>query len=155
MKIVKDIIKIAVDKKIKIALAESCTGGLIAAAFTNIAGASKIFDCGFICYSNNAKTKMLGVKKTTLGKYGAVSPQVAKEMVLGAIKHSNANLALAITGIAGPEGGTKQKPVGLVYIAVCYGGKVKVQEYKFGKKTRSEIRKQSLQKSLELIYAEL
>ena len=114
----KKILEIAAENKMKISCAESCTGGLLSALFTEISGASKSFDRAFITYSNEAKNEMLGVKKTTLETFGAVSFETAKEMAEGVIKNSSAELAVAITGIAGPDGGSLDKPVGLVYIAV-------------------------------------
>jgi len=98
--------------------AESCTGGLIAGAITDIAGSSSVFDRGFVTYSNEAKQDMLGVRETTLEAYGAVSAQVATEMVLGARRRSNANLAVSVTGVAGPSGGSPDKPVGLVWMGL-------------------------------------
>lgn len=102
-----------------ISLAESCTGGMASSAIVDIPGSSAVLERAFIVYSNIAKIEMLGVKSETLDKYGAVSEEVAKAMALGALKNSNTNAAAAITGIAGPGGGTEQKPVGLVYIAVA------------------------------------
>lgn len=103
-------------KGLVLATAESCTGGMISAAITDITGSSAIFHYGFVTYSNEAKTKLLGVHADTLTKFGAVSHQVAKDMALGAIEHSNANVAISCTGIAGPDGGSAEKPVGLVYL---------------------------------------
>lgn len=111
--------KLLQDKKVRIACAESCTGGLLSALFTEIEDASKIFDRGFITYSNQAKIDLLEVKPRTIENYGAVSEETAKEMAKGAIKNSLAQISVAITGIAGPGGGSAQKPVGLVYIAYC------------------------------------
>ena len=104
-------------RSLKLALAESCTGGMVAAAVTEIAGSSAWFDCGFVTYSNQAKIEMLGVCAETLEKFGAVSEQTASEMALGALKHSHAQIAGSITGIAGPDGGSADKPVG----TVCFG----------------------------------
>ena len=101
------------------ATAESCTGGLVAAVLTEIAGSSDVVDCGFVTYSNEAKKKMLGVPPRTLKRHGAVSAETAAAMANGALKNSQADLAVAITGIAGPGGGSKQKPVGLVYFAAA------------------------------------
>lgn len=106
-----------------LACAESCTGGMIAAAMTDLAGSSAIFDRGFVTYSNAAKQDMLGVHAATLEDFGAVSEQCAGEMAQGALKNSAANIAVAVTGIAGPDGGSDEKPVGLVYVAVCLKGK--------------------------------
>lgn len=103
-----------------LAIAESCTGGTIAQAITEIAGCSAWFDRAFITYSNASKIQMLGIKPTTLEKQGAVSKQIALEMVVGALTHSNAHCAIAVTGIAGPDGGSLEKPVGTVFIARCY-----------------------------------
>lgn len=105
-----------------VATAESCTGGLIAGAITDIAGSSSVFDRGFVTYSNQAKQDMLGVRETTLEAYGAVSAQVATEMVLGARRRSNANLAVSVTGVAGPGGGSPDKPVGLVWMGLSGPG---------------------------------
>ncbi len=107
-----------------LALAESCTGGMAAQFVTAIAGSSNWFDCGFITYSNAAKQKLLEVKEQTLIQYGAVSEQAAHEMVLGALQHSEADIATSITGIAGPDGGTESKPVGMV----CFGFALKVKQ---------------------------
>jgi PncC family amidohydrolase len=107
------------EKKLYLASAESCTGGMIAASITDIPGSSDVFDRGFVTYSNTAKQEMLGVSASTIEKYGAVSKECAREMVLGALNNSLANIAVSVTGIAGPSGGTQGKPVGLVYIATC------------------------------------
>ncbi len=107
------------DKNLSFASAESCTGGMIAAAITDISGSSDVFDRGFVTYSNAAKQEMLGVSAATIEKNGAVSKECAGEMVLGALRNSAASIAVSVTGVAGPEGGTQEKPVGLVYIAIC------------------------------------
>lgn len=139
-------------KKLKIATAESCTGGLLSALFTEISGASEVFDRAFITYSNEAKNKMLGVKKDNLTKYGAVSDVVAKEMAIGALKNSNSNIAIAITGIAGPKSDDSQKPVGLVYICACDDkGYEIVRKFNFGSGNRSQIRKDTIISALEMI----
>jgi nicotinamide-nucleotide amidase len=104
---------------LKIATAESCTGGLVAGALTEIAGSSDVVDRGFVTYSNEAKQAMLGVPAATLKRYGAVSAETAAAMAKGALKHSLADIAVAVTGVAGPGGGSKQKPVGLVYFAAA------------------------------------
>ena len=104
-------------RSLSLALAESCTGGLVAAKITDVAGSSAWFDCGFVTYSNAAKIEMLGVRAETLEKFGAVSEQIATVMAHGALKHSHAQVAGSITGIAGPDGGTKEKPVGTVCFA--------------------------------------
>lgn len=132
-----------------LATAESCTGGMIAAAMTDLAGSSAVFERGFVTYSNAAKTELLDVPKDVLMKHGAVSAQVATAMVKGAIAHSRAELAVAVTGIAGPDGGSPEKPVGLVYIG--YGDKagvVEVAEHRF-KGGRDEVRRQTVEAALK------
>jgi PncC family amidohydrolase len=104
----------------KICFAESCTGGLISSYITSISGASEVFDRSFITYSNNAKNEMIGVKKKTLQEFGAVSEETAKEMAIGALKESKADISISVTGIAGPTGGSPEKPVGLVYIGLAH-----------------------------------
>lgn len=130
--------------------AESCTGGLVAAKIVNVAGASDVFNEGFITYSNKAKRKLLDVSKNTLKKYGAVSEQTAKEMALGGVFAADADVCIAVTGIAGPDGGTEEKPVGLVYIACCIKDEVTVRECHFHG-TRMEIREQSANAALDLL----
>jgi PncC family amidohydrolase len=125
----KSLIKLLIKKKIKVSFAESCTGGLLASTITSINGASKVFNLGLITYSNQSKIKVLKVNKNIIKKYGAVSYECCKSMVNNLAKISKANINIAITGIAGPKGGTKQKPVGLVYIGVKKGNKIKVNEY--------------------------
>lgn len=138
-------------KKQVLATAESCTGGLISAAITDLSGSSSIFDRSFVTYSNQAKMDMLGVHEQTLIDFGAVSAETAKEMVLGALKNSNATIAIAVTGIAGPTGGTDEKPVGLVYTACCIDRKQpKIIENHFDG-TRQEIRELTLIKTLEMV----
>lgn len=110
--------------------AESCTGGWIAKRITDIAGASEVFECGIVCYSNRIKTELLGVRKETLAEFGAVSEQTAREMALGALDVSKADVAVAVTGIAGPDSDNTGKPVGLVYIAVADRTRVEVHEYR-------------------------
>jgi len=137
------------DKKWKLATAESCTGGMISTAITDKAGSSEIFDRGFVTYSNEAKMEMLGVRKETLEEFGAVSEETAEEMTKGALAKSNANIAVAITGIAGPGGGSAKKPVGLVYIGYgLKGGIAQSTKHQF-KGTREEIRLQSTKEALK------
>lgn len=109
-------------KGVRLATAESCTGGLIAAAITDVPGSSAVFDRGFVTYSNEAKAEMLAVEPDAIGEHGAVSHEVAVQMALGAIKRSHANLAVAVTGVAGPGGGTVAKPIGLVHVALARRG---------------------------------
>ncbi|MER9139906.1 CinA family protein [Mesorhizobium sp. M0830] len=136
---------------IMLATAESCTGGMIIAALTDIAGSSAVVERGFITYSNEAKMDMLGVSAATLETYGAVSRETAIEMAKGALARSRAGLALAVTGIAGPGGGSTEKPVGLVWFCVGLGGQaVTVQRKIFADKGRDFIRRETVRHSLEL-----
>ena len=123
--------ELLLEKGLTIAFAESCTGGMIAGRLVNVPGVSKAFGTGYVTYSNKAKRKLLGVKKSTLKQFGAVSVQTAKEMAQGALFASGADVAVSVTGIAGPDGGTDKKPVGLVYIGCCVQGRTFVQEYHF------------------------
>jgi nicotinamide-nucleotide amidase len=134
-------------KKLKLVTAESCTGGMISAAFTELSGSSDIFDRGFVTYSNEAKIAMLGVLPSTIETYGAVSEQTALEMVKGALKNSLADVATSVTGIAGPTGGTPEKPVGLVYIGIANKQETKVFKYIFIG-NRSEVRTQTVEAAL-------
>ncbi len=147
----KSLIKLLIKKKIKVSFAESCTGGLLASTITSINGASKVFNLGLITYSNQSKIKVLKVNKNIIKKYGAVSYECCKSMVNNLAKISKANINIAITGIAGPKGGTKQKPVGLVYIGVKKGNKIKVNEYLFRNQKRSSIQRATVKKALNLI----
>ena len=147
------VLEICRENGLTIATAESCTGGLIAGALTEIAGSSDVFDRGYVTYSNNAKYEMLGVPlEITNGPPGAVSNLVASKMVEGALVNSGASLAVAVTGIAGPGGGTTEKPVGLVYVAVMRKGHTaEVQECKFGDIGRDIIRQQTVITALEML----
>jgi nicotinamide-nucleotide amidase len=129
--ILKKVTIILKEKNIKIATAESCTGGLISHTLTNISGSSEYFDRGIVSYSNKAKTKLLEVSEELLEKFGAVSEQVAKAMAEGVRKRSNVDIGIATTGIAGPTGGTKEKPVGLVYISISSTNNTIVKKFKF------------------------
>ena len=146
----KSLIKLLI-KKIKVSFAESCTGGLLASTVTSINGASKVFNLGLITYSNQSKIKVLKVNKNIIKKYGAVSYECCKSMVNNLAKISKANINISITGIAGPKGGTKQKPVGLVYIGIKKGNKIKVNEYLFKSQKRSSIQRATVKKALDLI----
>ena len=148
----KTLIKILTKKKLKIALAESCTGGLLASKITSINGASKIFNLGLVTYSNQAKIKILKVNGNIIRKYGAVSHECCYTMVNNLSKISKANINVSITGIAGPKGGTKQKPVGLVYIGVKKGKKTQINKCLFKSKKRSSIQKATVKKALELVF---
>ena len=130
-------------KKLKISFAESCTGGLLANTITSISGASKVFNMGFITYSNQAKIKILKISKNIIIKYGAVSPECCKAMVVNLSKISKANINVSITGIAGPNGGTKKKPVGLVYIGIKKGNKIIIIKNLFKSKKRKSIQKKT------------
>lgn len=129
--------------------AESCTGGAVAAAVVNVAGASEVFEEGFVTYSNTAKRKYLGVKGITLRTLGAVSRETAAQMCRGCCRLSGAQVGISTTGIAGPGGGTAEKPVGLVYIGCCVGRKVTVKKCRFGG-SRSEVRRQTVETALRL-----
>ena len=147
----KSLIKILSKKKLKISFAESCTGGLLASAVTSISGASKVFNLGLVTYSNQAKIKLLKVNKNIIQKYGAVSYECCLAMVNNLSKISKANINVSITGIAGPNGGTKQKPVGLVYIGIKKGLKTQIYKCLFKGKKRSSIQKATVKKTLNLI----
>ena len=139
-------------KKLTIATAESCTGGLVAAALTEIAGSSDVFERGFVTYSNAAKQAMLGVPSATLAGFGAVSRETAQAMALGALVHSAASLTVAVTGIAGPGGATADKPVGLVYLAaVARCGRVLTQEQRFGDIGRAKVRLAAVERGLAML----
>ena len=138
-------------KKLKLAVAESCTGGLLASSITSISGASKVFNLGLVTYSNQAKIRILKVNKNIIKKYGAVSHQCCLAMVNNLTRISKANINVSITGIAGPKGGTIQKPVGLVYIGIKKGKKVQINRCLFKSKKRSSIQKATVKKTLDLI----
>ena len=134
-----------------VATAESCTGGLVSGRIINVPGASDIINVGFVTYSNEAKMEYLGVSDLTLEKHGAVSMQCAKEMAEGAAEHTGSDVGLSTTGIAGPDGGTEEKPVGLVYIGCSIRGKTKVSEHRF-KGDRKEVRESAVAAALALLY---
>jgi nicotinamide-nucleotide amidase len=137
---------------LRIATAESCTGGLVAAALTEIAGSSDVVECGFVTYSNEAKEAMLGVPAVTLKRHGAVSAQTADAMVRGALKNSRADIAVAITGIAGPGGGSKQKPVGLVHFAAAGRKRGQIARKRlYGAIGRRRVRERSVAEALALL----
>ena len=151
----KNIVKKLSKKKLKISLAESCTGGLLSSAITSISGSSKIFSLGLVAYSNQSKIEVLKVPKKTIRKYGAVSEQVCLTMVKNVSKISKTSMSVSITGIAGPKGGTKKKPVGLIYIGIKKGNKISVKKYLFKNKGRPYIQKAAVNKSLKLILSAL
>ncbi|MFT4716707.1 MAG: nicotinamide-nucleotide amidase [Paracoccaceae bacterium] len=153
--IAEQVLDAARKSKVKIATAESCTGGLVAAAMTEIPGSSDVFDRGFVTYSNEAKKQMLGVAAETLDAFGAVSEQVAKEMAEGAVLHSEADLAVSITGIAGP-GGSDHKPEGRVCFGLAvHGQNTLVETREFGAIGRSNVRQKSADHALELLKSAL
>ena len=147
----KSLVKILTKKKLKLSVAESCTGGLLASSITSISGASKIFNLGLVTYSNKAKIKVLKINKNIIKKYGAVSHECCLAMVNNLSKISKTNISVSITGIAGPGGGTKQKPVGLVYIGIKKGKKIQVNKCLFKSKKRYSIQKATVKKTLNLI----
>jgi nicotinamide-nucleotide amidase len=147
----KNLVKKLIQKKIKISFAESCTGGMLASSITSVSGASKIFNLGFITYSNQAKINVLKINKTLLKKHGAVSLECCEAMVKNLSKISKAQINVSITGIAGPNGGTKSKPVGLVYIGVKKKNKLLITKNLFKQKTRIGIQKASVKRTLEII----
>ena len=138
-------------KDLRVVTAESCTGGLIAGLLTEIPGSSDVLERGFVVYSNRAKQDLLGVAGELIADHGAVSEEVARAMAQGAAAHSDAQLAVSVTGIAGPGGGTAAKPVGLVHVAVCRDGKVLHEEHRFGDLGRTEIRTKSVEAALNLL----
>ena len=139
-------------KKIKIAVAESCSGGLISYNLTKLPGSSKYFIMGVICYSNASKIKFLKVKKETLLKYGAVSVETCKQMCKNLLKISKSNIAISITGIAGPDGGSIQKPIGLVYIGIASEKKIEIKKFLYSKKlSRINIQQETLKSTIKLI----
>ena len=147
----KSLIKILAKKKLKISVVESCTGGLLASNITSTSGASKVFNLGFVTYSNQAKIKILKVNKNIIQKYGAVSHECCSMMVNNLSKISKANINVSITGIAGPTGGTKKKPVGLIFIGVKKGNIIQVNKSLIKSKKRSDIQKATVRKALSLI----
>ena len=149
----KKIVNLLKRKKLKISFAESCTGGLLSSSITSVSGSSKIFILGLIAYSNQSKIKVLKVSKKTIRKYGSVNEQVCKAMVKNVSKIGKTNISVSITGIAGPSGGTKIKPVGLVYVGIKKGNRVEVKKYLFKNKGRDYIQKAAVNKSLGLILS--
>lgn len=151
MNLEEQIVSRMAEKKLTLSAAESCTGGMFSARIINVSGASDVYEAGFVTYANRAKHELIGVKKKTLKEYGAVSRQTAKEMVKGTLKASGADYAVAITGIAGPGGGTEQKPVGLVYIGCGRKHHIVVKEYRFDG-DRMGNRQASVQAAMELLW---
>ena len=145
------IVKLLTKKKLTVSFAESCTGGLLASSITSISGSSKVFNMGLVTYSNNAKVKLLQVPKKTITKYGAVSYETCLSMVKNLSKISKSNISISITGVAGPDGGTKEKPVGLVYIGLKKGSKTIIKKNLFKSKKRILIQKVTAKQALKMI----
>ena len=151
MDLKKKIISLLKKKRLKISFAESCTGGLLSSTITSVSGASKVFTMGMVAYSNQAKTSILKVPKQIIKKHGAVSIECCLSMVNNLSKISKSKICVSITGIAGPSGATKKKPVGLVYVGIKKGNKIKIHKCLFKNKGRSYIQKATVRKSLGLI----
>jgi len=152
-KLSQKIVKLLTKKKLKISFAESCTGGLLSSSITSISGSSKIFTLGFVTYSNQAKINILKVPKNIITKHGAVSYETCLSMVKNLSKINKTSISVSITGIAGPRGGSKKKPIGLVFIGIKKGNKTLVRKCLFKNKKRSAIQKAAANKSLNLILS--
>ena len=152
-KLSQKVVKLLTKKRLKISFAESCTGGLLSSSITSISGSSKVFALGLVTYSNQAKTNILKVPKKIIMKHGAVSYETCLSMVKNLYKISRTNISLSITGVAGPNGGTKQKPVGLVFIGGKKGNKTLVKKFLFKNRTRNSIQRSTVNKSLNLILS--
>jgi len=148
---IKNLVKKLIKKKLKISFAESCTGGMLSSSITSISGASKVFNLGLVTYSNQAKIKILRVNKSIIKNYGAVSAECCKAMVINLTKISKADINVSVTGIAGPNGGTKNKPVGLVFIGVKKSNKLVIFKNLFKSKSRNFIQKATVKKTLKII----
>ncbi len=151
----REVLRIGLEKGLRVAAAESCTGGLIAAALTDIAGSSAVFERGFVTYSNEAKTEMLGVDADLIRRVGAVSAEVARAMAEGALNNSRAEVAVAVTGIAGPDGGTPDKPVGLVHFAAARSGHPSRHLSRVFPGDRAAIRRATVETALNLLIETL
>ena len=154
-KLPQKIVKLLSKKKLRISFAESCTGGLLSSAISSVSGSSKVFDFGFVTYSNQSKSKILKIPKNIIKKYGAVSEQTCVSMVKKLNKISKTSISISITGIAGRSGGTRKKPVGLVYIGIKKGNKTSVKKHLFKNKGRLYIQRAAVNKSLELILSSI
>ncbi len=152
-KLSQKIVRLLKKKKLKMSFAESCTGGLLSSSITSISGSSKVFSLGLITYSNQSKINILKVPKKAIIKNGAVSYETCLSMVKNLNKISKTNISVSITGIAGPKGGTKKKPVGLVYIGIKKGSKTLVKKYLFKNKKRISIQRATVNKGLNLILS--
>lgn len=153
--IVESLAVLLIKKNKKLALAESCTGGWVAKALTDLAGSSAWFDRGFVTYSNEAKQEMLGVSTTTLDRYGAVSQETVNEMAVGALKNSHADYSLSVSGIAGPDGGTDEKPVGLVWFAWADKKGVLLSDKKIFIGDRNAVREQAVEYALQRLIGNI
>ena len=154
-KLSQKIVRLLTKKRLKISFAESCTGGLLSSTITQISGSSKVFTIGLVTYSNQSKINTLKVPKNTIKKYGAVSYEACLSMVKNLNKISKTNISVSVTGIAGPKGGSKKKPVGLVFIGIKKGNKTLVKKHLFKDKNRTSIQKASVNKALNLILSVL
>ena len=152
-KLSQKLVKLLSKKKLKVSFAESCTGGLLSSTITSISGSSKVFTLGLVTYSNQSKINTLNVPKKIIMKHGAVSYETCLSMVKNLNRISKTNISVSITGIAGPKGGTKQKPVGLVFIGIKKGSKTLVKKYLFKNKKRSSIQRSTVYKALNLILS--
>ena len=151
--LIKKVFTTLIKKRIKLSIAESCTGGMLTSQITSVSGSSKVFKMGLVTYSNQSKNLLLKVPIKIIKKYGAVSDQCCYCMVDNLLKISKSNMAVSITGIAGPKGGTKVKPVGLVYIGIKYRNRIKIHRCLFKNKGRSYIRNAATKKSLKIILS--
>ena len=152
-KLLQKIVRLLTKKKLKISFVESCTGGLLSSSMTSISGSSKVFTIGLVTYSNQSKISILKVPKNVIKKHGAVSYETCLSMVKNLGNISKTNIAVSITGIAGPKGGSKQKPIGLVYIGIKKGNKTLVKKYLFKNKKRISIQRAAVIKALNLILS--
>ena len=152
-KLSQKIVKLLSKKRLKISFTESCTGGLLSSSITSVSGSSNVFTLGLVTYSNQAKINILKVPKRIIMKHGAVSYETCLSMVKNLYKISKTNISVSITGVAGPKGGTKQKPVGLVYIGIKKGNKTLVKKYLFKNKKRNTIQRATVNKALNLILS--
>ena len=150
-KLSQKIVKLLKRKRLKLSVVESCTGGMLSSTLTSVSGSSKVFTLGLVTYSNQSKNQVLKVPKQIIRKHGTVSIQCCLSMINNLSKISKSNIAVSITGIAGPSGGTKKKPVGLVYVGIKKGNKIKIHKCLFKNKGRSYIRKATVRKTLGLI----
>jgi len=152
-KLTQKLVKLLAKKKLKVSFAESCTGGLLSSTITSISGSSKVFTLGLVTYSNQSKINTLKVPKKIIMKHGAVSYETCLSMVKNLNRISKTNISVSVTGIAGPKGGTKQKPVGLVFIGIKKGNKTLVKKHLFKNKKRSSIQRATVNKALNLILS--